>query len=107
MSVSPALATAGTDVVVSVSGTLCRGDSAHVDVGNPDASKGADEFVARAFVTPDSAGDWSAQLTIPATTPAGSYLVATQCSIVNRQFFLYLTAPAIELVLLLGPNFPG
>jgi hypothetical protein len=107
MSVSPTQATAGTTVVVSVSGTLCRGPNAQVDVGIPDLSRGADEFVAREFVTPDSAGNWSAQLTIPAATPAGSYLVAGQCSVANSQFFLYLPPPTIELLPVVRPTFTG
>ena len=107
MSVSSTASTPGADVVVSVSGTLCRGVNAQVDVGVPDRSKGADEFVARGFVTPDSAGSWSAQLTIPVSTPAGNYLVATQCSVGNRQFFLYLPTPTIQLVPVVGANFTG
>ena len=107
MSVSPTQANAGTDVLVSVSGTLCRGVDAQADVGIPDASKGADEFIARVFVTPDSAGSWSAQLTIPATTTAGSYLVSTQCSVGNSQFFLYVPSPTIQLLLVAAPTFTG
>ena len=107
MSVSPTQATVGTDVVISVSGTLCRGTNAQVDVGIPDESKGADEFIAREFVTPDSEGTWSAQLTIPATTPPGSYVVAGQCSAGNRPFFFYLPPPTIELLVVLGPNLTG
>ena len=44
MSVSPTQATAGTDVVVSVSGTLCRGANAQVDVGIPNESTGSRRF---------------------------------------------------------------
>ena len=107
MSVSPTQATAGTDVVISISGTLCRGANAQIDVGIPDESRGADEFIAREFVTPDSEGTWSAQLTIPATTPAGSYVVDGRCSAGNRPFFFYFPPPTIELLLVLGPNLTG
>ena len=106
MSVSPTQATAGADVVVDVSGTLCRGPDAQADVGIVDAgAEQADEFVARVFVTPDSAGTWSTQLTVPAATPAGNYLVAVQCVVANRQFFLYSPPPTIQLVV--SPSFTG
>jgi hypothetical protein len=108
MSVSPAQAPAGADVVVDVSGTLCRDPNAQADVGILAAgAQQADEFVARVFVTPDSAGNWSTQLTVPAATPAGNYLVAAQCVVANRQFFLYLPPPTIQLVLVVSPSFTG
>jgi hypothetical protein len=100
ISVSPTRATAGTDVVLNVSGTLCRGADAQVDARIERAEEEPavpDEPVARALFTPNSAGSWSAQITIPATTPAGTYIVGTQCLIGDRQFFIYLPPPPIEL----------
>jgi hypothetical protein len=101
LSVSPTQVTAGTDVVLNVSGTLCRGADAQVDVrieraGGEDAGA-ADEPVARELFTPDSAGSWSGQITIPAATPAGMYLVGAQCFVGGQQFFIYLPSPTIEL----------
>ncbi len=108
IAVTPTQATAGTDVAVSVSGTLCRGANSQVDVDIPVLSNQvADEFVARVIVTPDSAGNWSAQLTIPSTAPAGSYLVSTQCRVGNLPFFFYVPAPTIHLVPVASPNFTG
>jgi hypothetical protein len=100
ISVSPTRATAGTDVVLNVSGTLCRGADAQVDVRIERAvgeEAAADDPVAREFFTPDSAGSWSGQITIPATTPPGTYLVGAQCFVGGQQFFIYLPPPTIEL----------
>ena len=73
VSVSPTQGTAGTDFHVTVAGTLCRGTDPSVDVGVFDPTlETADEFVARVSVTPDAAGTWTTQVTIPAGTPAGS-----------------------------------
>ena len=107
MSVSPTQATAGDDVVVSVSGTLCRGENAQADVRIFDTGAQSDADIARVFVTGDSAGNWSGQLTLSGTTPAGRYLVGTQCVIDSRQFFLYLPPPTFVLVLVVSPNFTG
>jgi hypothetical protein len=100
MTVSPLRARAGGDVIVSVSGTLCKGQDALADVGIffRDAEE-ADELVARRTFTPDADGNWSGQLTIEDSLPA-VYRVATQCLVDGAQFFLYdpvdivLTVPA-------------
>ena len=108
MSASPTQATAGADAVIDVSGTLCRDPAAAVDVGVMAAGvEQADEFITRVSVTPDSAGTWSTQLTVPAATPAGSYVVTAACVVAGRQFFLYLPAPTIQLVLVVSPRFTG
>jgi hypothetical protein len=100
LTVSPRSATAGTDVVVSVSGTLCRGEGATVDVGIfrrvPEEFAEADEFVARTTATPDAAGNWSSELTIPASSGAGTFGVGAQCFVGGAQFFLY---PTVDVVL--------
>jgi hypothetical protein len=100
MTVSPRSATAGQDVTVTVSGTLCRGPAATVDVGIflrlPEEIADADEFVARGPATPDADGNWSTQLTIPATAGPGTYGVGAQCIVGGDQFFLY---PVLDIVL--------
>jgi hypothetical protein len=93
MTVSPRSALAGEDVTVTVSGTLCRGDDAAVDIGIfvrvPEEFADADEFVARATSIPDAEGNWTAQLTIPASSGPGTYGVGVQCIVAGSQFFLY------------------
>ena len=100
ISVTPTRATAGTDVAVTVSGTLCRGEGAEVDVriefGGGEETAGRDP-VARVLVTPDSAGSWSTQVIIPAATPAGRFLVGVQCFVGNQQFFIYSPPPTFDL----------
>lgn len=92
MSVSPTQAPVGVDVVLDVSGTLCRGPAPEADVTVALAgSEEADEFVARAVFTPDSAGTWAGRVTIPAGPPA-TYVVGVVCNIEGRQFFIYLPA---------------
>jgi hypothetical protein len=108
MAVTPTRAVAGTDVVLSVSGTLCRSingqDVARVDLADFEA---ADEFLVRESVSPDPAGTWSAALTIPAGTPAGMYFVAAQCVINGFQFFIYLPSQLIVLEPAAIPAFTG
>jgi len=100
MTVSPRSATAGRDVTVTVSGTLCRGADATVDIGIflrvPEEFADADEFIARGPATPDADGTWSTQLTIPATAGPGTYGVGAQCIVGGFQFFLY---PTLDIVL--------
>ena len=109
LSVSPTQGTAGTDFHVTVAGTLCRGtDPSDVDVGVFDPTlETADEFVARVSVTPDAAGTWTTQVTIPAGTPAGIYRIGVQCLLGGNQFFLYLPPPTIVLNLVARPSFTG
>jgi hypothetical protein len=100
MTVSPLSAEAGQDVTVTVSGTLCRGEDATVDVEIFEESSDPDEFVVRTTVTPDAEGDWTIELTIPASAPPGTYGVGAICNFDPLGFFLYdrvdieLTAPA-------------
>jgi hypothetical protein len=93
MTVSPLTARAGADVTVTASGTLCRGDDPAVDVGIfvrvPEDVGDADEFVARTTAVPDDQGNWTTQLTIPATAGPGTYGLSAQCIIAGVQFFLY------------------
>lgn len=92
MSVSPTQAPAGVDVVLDVSGTLCQGSAPEVDVRvHLAGSEEGGEFVARAFFTPDSEGNWSGQVTIPAG-PAATYAVGAVCNVEGQQFFIYLPA---------------
>jgi hypothetical protein len=99
MSASPTRAVAGTDVVLAVSGTLCRGADAIVDLRVELASaQVADEPVARGMFTPDAEGSWSGQVTVPATATAGTYIVGTQCRVSGQPFFLYVPPPELELV---------
>lgn len=92
MSVSPTQAPAGIDVVLDVSGTLCQGSAPEVDVQvHLAGSEEGGEFVARAFLTPDSEGNWSGQVTIPAG-PAATYIVGAVCNVEGQQFFIYLPA---------------
>jgi hypothetical protein len=107
ISVSPTTATTGTDVLVNASGTLCRGAGAQADVGIFEAGAQSDDFVARMVVAPDGTGSWSAQLVLPATTPAGTYRVGVQCNVAGRQFFLYVPPPTIQLLALAAPTFTG
>lgn len=100
MTVSPRSATAGRAVTVTVSGTLCRGADATVDIGIflrvAEEFAEADEFIARGPATPDADGNWSTQLTIPATAGPGIYGVGAQCIVGGFQFFLY---PVLDIVL--------
>lgn len=89
MTVSPRSAQAGADVTVTVSGTLCRGEDAAVDIGIFFEFGDPDEFVARTTSSPDAEGNWAAQLTIPASTEPGTYVVGAQCIVAGSQFFLY------------------
>jgi len=95
MTVSPLTAQAGADVTVTASGTLCRGDDPTVDIGIfvrvPEDIADADEFVARTTAVPDDQGNWTTQLTIPATAAPGTYGVSAQCVLAGVQFFLYGT----------------
>ena len=99
MAVSRRSAQAGADVTVTVSGTLCRGEDAAVDIGIfvrvPEEFGEADEFVARATSSPDAEGNWAAQLTIPASTAPGTYGVGAQCIVAGSQFFLYETVDVV------------
>jgi hypothetical protein len=100
MTVSPRMATAGQDVTITVSGTLCRGADATVDIGIflqvAEEFAEADEFVARGPAIPDADGNWSTQLIIPATAGPGTYGVGAQCIVGGFQFFLY---PVLDIVL--------
>jgi hypothetical protein len=92
MAVSPTRAAAGVDVVLDVTGTLCRGTAAEIDVQVLLAgSEEADEPVARAVFAPDGDGSWAGQITIPAG-PAARYIVGVVCTVDGRQFFIYLPA---------------
>jgi hypothetical protein len=102
MTVSPRSALAGKDVTVTVSGTLCRGEDAVVDVEIFLVAGDPDEFVARATLTPDAEGNWVARLTIPASTAPGNYRVGAVCSVGALQSFLY---PPVDVVLL-APEAP-
>lgn len=105
MTVSPRSAQAGEDVTLTVSGTLCRGEDATVDVGIfvrvAEEFGEVDEFVDRTTSTPDAEGNWVAQLTIPASTAPGTYGVGAQCIVAGSPFFLYepvdvvLSAPEV------------
>lgn len=117
MTVSPRSAQAGEDVTVTVSGTLCRGEDAAVDVGIflrvPEEIGEADEFVARTTATPDAEGNWVAQLTIPASIEPGTYGVGAQCLVAGLQFFLYepvdvvLSEPEVAAPVTRAPSFTG
>jgi hypothetical protein len=89
MTVSPRSAEAGEDVIVTVSGTLCRGEDAAVDIGIFFEGQDPDEFVARGTSSPATDGGWASQLTIPASTAPGTYFVGAQCSVAGLPFFLY------------------
>lgn len=92
LSVSPTQAPAGVDVVLDVSGTLCQGSAPEVDVQvHLAGSEEGGEFVARAFFTPDSDGNWSGRMTIPAG-PSATYVVGAVCNVEGQQFFIYLPA---------------
>jgi hypothetical protein len=100
MTVSPRNATAGREITVTVSGTLCRAADSTVDIGIffrvAEEFADADEFIARGPATPDADGNWSTQLTIPATAGPGTYGVGAQCIVGGFQFFLY---PVLDIVL--------
>jgi hypothetical protein len=89
MMVSPRSAEAGVDVIVTVSGTLCRGEDAAVDLGIFFEFADPDEFVARGTSSPATDGGWASQLTIPASTAPGTYFVGATCSVAGLPFFLY------------------
>ena len=89
MTVSPRSAVAGEDVIVTVSGTLCRGEDAAVDIGIFFEGQDPDEFIARGTSSPATDGGWASQPTIPASTAPGTYLVGVQCSVAGLPFFLY------------------
>jgi hypothetical protein len=92
MSLSPRQAPAGVDVVVDISGTLCRGTAPQVDVQvHPVGNEEGGEFVASAVFTPDGDGSWAGRLMIPAG-PATTYVVGVVCTIGGQQFFIYLPA---------------
>jgi hypothetical protein len=99
MTVSPRDAQAGEGVTVTVSGTLCRGENAVVDIGIfvrvPEELGEADEFVARATSSPATDGGWASQLTIPAASAPGTYGVGAQCIVAGFQFFLYDTVDIV------------
>lgn len=97
LTVSPRQAEAGRDVVLSAAGTLCRGEDAGIRVLVSLEGGDPDEFPAQAEVEPDAEGDWSLQLTIPGSTPPGTYQVAAICSLGSETFFSYLPAPTIVL----------
>jgi hypothetical protein len=92
MSLSPTQAPAAVDVVVDISGTLCRGIGSQVAVQvHPVGTEEGGEFVASAVFTPDGEGSWAGRLTIPAG-PAVTYVVGVVCTIGGQQFFIYLPA---------------
>jgi hypothetical protein len=96
--VSPTQATAGQAVVLSVSGTLCRGAQAEVDAGVfALGTEEADEFVDRRSFTPDAQGNWSGQLTMPASASPGRYRTFAGCNIGGRQLFIYPDKPSVVL----------
>jgi hypothetical protein len=105
LSVAPRQASAGVDVPLTVSGTLCRGTAADVDVQVALAqAEDAEEFVARELFTPDSDGNWSGRVTIPAG-PATTYRVTAVCSVDGGQFFIYL--PPVDVVVGAAVPVPG
>jgi hypothetical protein len=99
MTVSPRTAQAGQDVVVTVAGTQCRGLGTSVDIGaflrQPEELGDADEFVARATAVPDPDGNWTTELTIPASTSPGTYGVGAQCIDEGFQVFVYQTVDVV------------
>jgi len=115
MSVAPGEGDAGTDLVLTMSGTLCRGESAEVEVRvfvAADEGSGSDAFAARASFVPDAEGNWSGTLTVPATAVAGDYGVSGECRVSGQQFFLYLPTARLLLVgppppVSAGPTFTG
>ncbi|MGH9209546.1 MAG: hypothetical protein ACRD2C_02580 [Acidimicrobiales bacterium] len=99
MTVSPLAARAGQDVVVTLSGTLCQGDEATVDVGiferAPEGTGDAGEFLVRNTAIPEDDGSWTTELTIPASASPGTYGVSGECSVGGFQFFLYETTDIV------------
>lgn len=101
LSVSPREARAGQDVRLSVSGTLCLGPEAVVDVGVfervPESVGAADEFVARATFRPNPQGVWEGSLLIPARARPGTYGVGATCERGGVPRFNYLPVPNVVL----------
>jgi hypothetical protein len=115
MSAAPREGVAGTDTVLTVSGTLCRGENAEVVVRvflAADEESGSDAFAAQASFSPDAEGTWSGTLTVPGNAAAGDYGVGGECRINGQQFFLYLPPARLLLVgppplVSVGPTFTG
>jgi hypothetical protein len=115
MSATPSEGVAGTDLVLTVSGTLCRGEGAAVDVRvflAADEGVGTNAFAAQARFLPDADGNWAGMLSVPGTAIAGDYSVVGECSVNGQQFFLYLPPPRLLLVgppppVILRPTFTG
>lgn len=100
ISVSPRQAPAGQAVRLTVSGTLCEGPDAVVDVRvfeRVPESRGGDDFVANAMFRPDAEGTWSGNVTIPATAPAGTYRVGATCMVGGNALFNYVPVPEVVL----------
>lgn len=99
ISVSPREGRAGQETRLTVSGTLCEGDDARVEVRvflrTPESVGQADEFVARGTFRPDAAGAWSGVVTIPAAARPGTYGVAATCTVGGRDLFTYLPVPDV------------
>jgi hypothetical protein len=106
ISVSPREGRAGRETPLTVSGTLCQGPDAQVEVRvflRTPESVGGGEFVARGTFPPDADGAWSGVVTIPATARAGTYGVAATCEVGGREPFIYLPTPEIVLTVATAP----
>jgi hypothetical protein len=115
LSAAPGQGVAGSDLALIVSGTLCRGENAEVDVRvflAADEGSGSDAFAARASFPSDGEGNWSGTLTVPGSAVAGDYGVLGECRVSGQQFFLYLPTARLLLVgppppVSVGPTFTG
>jgi hypothetical protein len=95
MTVSPLRARAGTDIMVTASGTLCRGPDATVELrAFVRFTEDADEFVAQTTVTPAADGTWTGQFTIP-NALAVTYGVTGHCLFGDISFILYPVADIV------------
>jgi hypothetical protein len=110
ISVSPREGRAGQQTRLTVSGTLCQGPDAQVDVRVFERTREevgqADEFVARETFRPDANGQWSGVVTIPGTARAGTYGIAAICQVGGRQLFTYVPVPEVVLTTAAAPA-PG